>query len=64
MNPKVLQYFMGQSYTNVTMNAYTNIAFDDVEEDLKWMERLGKHGQRLKRKMMQKRFVEDVQVCV
>lgn len=55
---------MGQSYTNVTMNAYTNIAFDDVEEDLKWMERLGKHGQRLKRKMMQKRFVEDVQVCV
>ena len=37
MNPKKLQYLMGHSDISVTMNVYTHIEFDDVEEELKRM---------------------------
>ena len=42
MNPKRLQYLMGHSDISVTMNVYTNIGFDDAEEELKRMEEFRK----------------------
>ena len=38
MNPKTLQYVMEHSDISVTINVYTNIGFDDAEEELKRME--------------------------
>lgn len=38
MNPKTLQYLMGHSDINVTLNVYTHISFDDAEKELKRME--------------------------
>ena len=34
MNPKKLQYIMGHSDIGVTLNVYTHIGFDDVQEDM------------------------------
>ena len=42
MNPKTLQYLMGDSDISVTMNVYTHIGFDDAEEELKRMEEFRK----------------------
>ena len=42
MNPKTLQYLMGDSDISVTMNVYTHIGFDDAEEALKRMEEFRK----------------------
>ena len=42
MNPKRLQYLMGHSDISVKMNVYTNIGFDDAEEELKRMEEFRK----------------------
>ncbi len=40
MNPKTLQYLMGHLDISVTMNVYTQIGFDDAEEELKRMEEI------------------------
>ena len=37
-NPKILQYLIGHSDISVTMNVYTHIGFDDVEEELERIE--------------------------
>ena len=42
MNPKTLQYLMGDSDISVTMNVYTHINFDDAEEELRRMEEFRK----------------------
>lgn len=42
MNPKTLQYLMGHSDISVTMNVYTHIGIDDVEEELKRMKEFRK----------------------
>ena len=42
MNPKTLQYLMGQSDISVTMNVYMHISFDDAEEELKRVEEFRK----------------------
>lgn len=42
MNPKTLQYLMGHSDISITMNVYTHISFDDVEEELRRMEEFRK----------------------
>nr|WP_304429886.1 site-specific integrase [uncultured Acetatifactor sp.] len=35
MNPKTLQYIMGHSDIGVTLNTYTHLGFDDVQEEMK-----------------------------
>ena len=42
MNPKTLQYHMGNSDISVTMNMYIHISFDDTEEEMKRMEEFRK----------------------
>ena len=60
MNPKTLQYLMGHSDINVTMNVYTHIGFDDAEEELKRMEEFRKAQAEVEQKkekpMSQKMF--------
>ena len=60
MNPKTLQYLMGHSDISVTMNVYTHIGFDDVEEELKRMEDFRKAQAEIEKKnekpMSQKMF--------
>ena len=60
MNPKTLQYLMGHSDISVTMNVYTNIGFDDAEEELKRMEEFRKAQAEVEQKkekpMSQKMF--------
>ena len=60
MNPKTLQYLMGHSDISVTMNVYTHIGFDDVEEELKRMEEFRKAQAEVEQKkekpMSQKMF--------
>jgi len=60
MNPKTLQYLMGHSDISVTMNVYTHIGFDDVEEELKRMEEFRKAQTEVEQKnekpMSQKMF--------
>ena len=34
MNPKTLQYIMGHSDINVTLNVYTHLNYDDAEEEM------------------------------
>ena len=34
MNPKTLQYIMGHSDISVTLNVYTNLNYDDEEEEM------------------------------
>lgn len=55
-----LQYFMGHSDISVTMNVYTHIEFDDVEEELKRMEEFRKVQAEIEKKnekpMLQKMF--------
>ena len=50
MNPKTLQYLMGHSDINVTMNVYTHISFDDAEEELKRMEEFRKAQAEIEKK--------------
>lgn len=38
MNPKTLQYLMGHSDIGVTLNTYTHLGLEDVEDELKKME--------------------------
>ena len=60
MNPKTLQYVMEHSDISVTINEYTNIGFDDAEEELKRMEEFRKApaevGQKKEKPMSQKMF--------
>ena len=60
MNPKTLQYLLGHSDISVTMNVYTHIRFDDVEEELKRMEEFskaqGEVEQKNEKPMSQKMF--------
>lgn len=35
MNPKTLQYIMGHSDIGVTLNTYTHLGFEDVQEEMK-----------------------------
>lgn len=35
MNPKTLQYIMGPSDISVTLNTYTHLGFDDVQNEMK-----------------------------
>ena len=60
MNPKTLQYLMGHSDISVTMNVYTHIGFDDVDEELKRMEEFRKAQTEVEQKnekpMSQKMF--------
>lgn len=35
MNPKTLQYIMGHSDISVTLNTYTHLGFDDVQDEMK-----------------------------
>ena len=60
MNPKTLQYVMEHSDISVTINVYTNIGFDDAEEELKRMEEFRKApaevGQKKEKPMSQKMF--------
>ena len=60
MNPNTLQYLMGHSDISVTMNVYTHIGFDDVEEELKRMEEFRKAQAEVEQKkekpMSQKMF--------
>ena len=50
MNPKTLQYLMGNSDIFITMNVYTHISFDDAEEELKRMEEFRKAQAEIERK--------------
>lgn len=50
MNSKTLQYFMGHSDISVTMNVYTHIELDDVEEELRQIEEFQKAQEELKKK--------------
>ena len=34
MNPKTLQYIMGHSDISVTLNTYTHLGFEDVQEEM------------------------------
>ena len=60
MNPKTLQYLMGNSDISVTMNVYTHIGFDDAEGELKRMEEFRKAQAEVEQKkekpMSQKMF--------
>ena len=60
MNPKTLQYVMEHSDISVTINVYTNIGFDDAEEELKRMEEFRKAQAEVEQKkekpMSQKMF--------
>lgn len=38
MNPKTLQYLMGQSDISVTLNVYTHVGLEDATDELKKME--------------------------
>ena len=51
INPKILQYFLGESNIPVTMNVYTQIIFDDAEEKLKQWKSLERRRQWLSRKI-------------
>lgn len=37
MNPKTLQYLMGHSEVDLTLNVYTHVALDDAKEELSRM---------------------------
>ena len=50
MNPKTLQYLMGHSDISVTMNVYTHINYDDVEEELRRMEEFRKAQAEIEKK--------------
>ena len=50
MNPKTLQYVMEHSDISVTINVYTNIGFDDAEEELKRMEEFRKEQAEIEKK--------------
>ena len=50
MNPKTLQYLMGHSDINVTMNVYAHVGLDDAEEELKRMEEFQKAQAEIKKK--------------
>ena len=34
MNPKILQYLMGHADISVTLNTYTHIAYEDIQEEV------------------------------
>lgn len=34
MNPKTLQYLMGHADIGITLNIYTHVSFDDVQDDV------------------------------
>jgi integrase len=34
MNPKVLQYLMGHSSIEVTLNYYTHLKFEDAQDEI------------------------------
>ena len=42
MNPMTLQYLMGHSDINVTMKVYAHVGLDDVNEELKRMDKFKK----------------------
>ena len=63
MNPKTLQYLMGNSDISITMNGYMHIGFDDAEEDLKQMEEFRKaqaEVEQKKEKLMSPKMVKVV----
>ncbi len=35
MNPKTLQYIMGHSDINITLNTYTHVQYEDAEQEMK-----------------------------
>lgn len=42
MNPKTLQYLMGQSKIGVTMNIYTSLGLEDATDELRCVEELNR----------------------
>ena len=40
MNPKTLQYLMGHSEIDVTMNTYTHLGLDDAKDEMIRLEEL------------------------
>ena len=40
MNPKTLQYLMGHSDIDVTLNVYTHVGLEDAEKELQKMQGL------------------------
>ena len=34
MNPKTLQYLMGHADISVTLNTYTHVAYEDIQEEV------------------------------
>ena len=40
MNPKTLQYLMGNSEIGVTINTYTHLGLEDAAEEMKRMQKL------------------------
>lgn len=49
MNPKTLQYLMGHSNIGVTLNTYTHLGLEDVENELKRLEDLQNARKELER---------------
>lgn len=49
MNPKTLQYLMGHSDIGVTLNTYTHLGLEDVEDELKRLEDLQNARKELER---------------
>ena len=49
MNPKTLQYLMGNSDIGVMLNTYTHLGLEDAEDELKWLEDLQNARKELKR---------------
>jgi integrase len=38
MNPKILQYLMGHSSIEITMDVYTHLEYEDAKEEVKRIE--------------------------
>lgn len=50
MNPKTLQYLMGHSDIEVTLNTYKHLGLEDAENELKRLEDLQNARKELERK--------------
>ena len=44
MNPKTLQYIMGHSKINITLDVYTHFNFDDIKNEVKKIDSLVNNG--------------------
>lgn len=60
MNPKTLQYLMGHSDIEVTLNTYKHLGLEDAENELKRLEDLQNARKELERTQGVAGVTEDV----